>query len=176
MWSFWLILNLLTLSMSIHWISSVLHIILISYGQRGSTLLPASADSLSELISELERTYDWNVFMVLRGGILLRRYVTVASEHLGGFQNIFRRCLILKPAGNEIFYVLFLLFAVICHENTGIVYVTFSNCRVLLFRRFQGCLRSHKTPVTAGSLLTVSLIQSALLCCGDWWSQNQLLS
>lgn len=52
-------------------INSVLHIILIPNAQRASTLPAASADSLSELISELQRTqYDCSAFMLLWGGNL----------------------------------------------------------------------------------------------------------
>ena len=48
--------------------NSVLHIILIPNGQRASTLPAASADSLSVLISELQRTqYDCSAFMLLWG-------------------------------------------------------------------------------------------------------------
>lgn len=114
MWIFLLIFTFIDSKYEhLHRSSSVLHIILICNGHRGSTLPPTSADSLSELISEVERTqYHCNVCMVLWGGTLPYRCIKADLSHLGGFQNIFSRRSVLKPDGCKIIYVL-LLFAVL---------------------------------------------------------------
>ncbi len=114
--------------------STVLHIIIVCNGQRGSTLPPTSADSLSELISELEKTqYDCNVFMMRWRGTLPYRYTKAALWHLW--------CSVLKADGYEI---LLCMFAVLegsghhwatRHANPGVARATFpiagffeSNC------------------------------------------------
>ena len=102
-------------------ISHVLHIIIIiCTGQRGSTLPAASADSLSELISELERPqYDCNVFMELWGATPPCRYIKAALWHLCRFQNTSSWRSPLKPDGYQIFYGLLFTFAVLEGYSAG---------------------------------------------------------